>query len=82
MALLESTYIYTGYLDGYLLQRTCVFKALRLFFLPNFPGPTVIPRHMSIPEARVGRSQLKPNVLISEGCSVLFISAFLSEKAD
>ena len=32
-----------GYLDGYLLHRTCVFKALRLFFLTNIPGPTFIP---------------------------------------
>ena len=30
-----------------------VFKALRLFFLPNFPGPTFIPCPTSIPEARV-----------------------------
>ena len=37
-----------GHLDGYLLHRIYVFMALRLFFLPNFPGPT------SIPEARVG----------------------------
>ena len=42
-----------GYLDGYLLHRTCVFKALRLFFLSNFPGPMFIPCPMSIPEARV-----------------------------
>ena len=46
-ALLES------YLDGYLLHRTCVFQALCLFFLPNFPGPTFILCPMSIPEARV-----------------------------
>ena len=30
-----------------------LFKALRLFFLPNFPGPTFIPCTTSIPEARV-----------------------------
>ena len=36
-----------GHLDGFLLHKICIFKALRLFFLPNFLGPT------SIPEARV-----------------------------
>ena len=41
------------YLDSYLLHRTCVFKALHLFFLPNFPGPTFIPCPTSIEEARV-----------------------------
>ena len=45
--------VHKGYLDGYLLHRTCVFKALRLLFLPNFPGPTFIPCPTSIPEARV-----------------------------
>ena len=30
-----------------------MFKALRLFFLPNFPDPTFIPCPTSIPEARV-----------------------------
>ena len=43
-------YIGKGYLDGYLLHRTCVSC---LFFLPNFPGPTFIPCPMFIPEARV-----------------------------
>ena len=42
-----------GHLEGYLLHRTCVFKALRLFFLPNFPGPTFIP------EARVASLQIE-----------------------
>ena len=42
-----------GYLDGYLLHKTCLFKTLRLFFLPNFSGPTFIPCHTSIPEAGV-----------------------------
>ena len=51
--------IHKGYLDGYLLHRTCVFEALRLFFLPNFPGPTFIPCPMSIPEARVGQKQFR-----------------------
>ena len=30
-----------------------LFKALRLFFLTNFPGPTVIPCPTSIPDSRV-----------------------------
>ena len=30
-----------------------VFKALRLFFLANFPGPTFIPCPTSIPDSRV-----------------------------
>ena len=33
--------------------RAYLFKAVRLFFLPNFPGPTFIPCPTSIPEARV-----------------------------
>ena len=33
-----------------------LFKALRLFFLTNFPGPTVIPCPTSIPDSRVYRS--------------------------
>ena len=37
----------------YYICRTCVFKALHLFFLPNFPGPTFIPCPTSIPKARV-----------------------------
>ena len=45
--------VHKGHLDGYLLHRTCVFNALRLFFLPNFPGPTFIPCPTFIPEARV-----------------------------
>ena len=45
--------VHKGYLDGYYLHRTCVFKALRLFFLPNFPGPRFIPCPKSILEARV-----------------------------
>ena len=39
--------------DGYLLHRTCVFKALRLFFLSNFPGPTLIRCPTSITDSRV-----------------------------
>ena len=30
-----------------------LFKALHLFFLTNFPGPTVIPCPTSIPDSRV-----------------------------
>ena len=30
-----------------------LFKALRLFFLPNFPGPTFIPCPTSITDSRV-----------------------------
>ena len=30
-----------------------LFKALRLFFLTNLPGPTVIPCPTSIPDSRV-----------------------------
>ena len=30
-----------------------LFKALRLFFLTHFPGPTVIPCPTSIPDSRV-----------------------------
>ena len=37
-----------------------LFKALRLFFLTNFPGPTVIPCPMSIPDCRV-RIFIDPN---------------------
>ena len=33
-----------------------LFKALRLFFLTNFPGPTVIP--YSIPDSRVGAIEI------------------------
>ena len=43
--------VHRGYLNGYLLHRTCVFKALCLFFLPNFPGPTFI--STSIPDTIV-----------------------------
>ena len=51
--------VHKGYLDGYFVQGTCVFKALCLFFLLNFQGPTFIPCPTfiscpkSIPEARV-----------------------------
>ena len=38
---------------GSVLHKTCVYKALHLFFLPNFPDPTFIPCPTSIPEARV-----------------------------
>ena len=48
-----TTLLEKGCLEGHLLDRSCVFKALRLYFLPNFPGPTFIPCPMSIPEARV-----------------------------
>ena len=34
-----------------------LFKALRLFFLSNFPGPTFIPCPTSIPETRVNKSR-------------------------
>ena len=50
--------MHKGYLDGYLLHRTCVFKALRLFFLQNFPGPTFIPCSTSILKARVSSTGL------------------------
>ena len=30
-----------------------LLKALRLFFLTNFPGPTIIPCPTSIPDSRV-----------------------------
>ena len=47
-------------LMGFLLHKfahfvhaLCLFKALRLFFLTNFPGPTVIPCPTSIPDSRV-----------------------------
>ena len=36
-----------------------LFKALRLFFLTNFPGPTVIPCPTSIPDSRVYISLFK-----------------------
>ena len=45
--------VHKGYLDGYLLDRICVFKALWLFFLQNFPGPTLIPCPTSIQDSRV-----------------------------
>ena len=45
--------VHKGYLDGYLLHRTCLLKALRLLFLPNFPGRMFIPCPTSISEARV-----------------------------
>ena len=64
-----------GYLDGYLLHRTCVFMALRLFFLPNFPGPTFIPCPTSIPEARVNNRLFglftKINVMVTENQIIL-----------
>ena len=44
------------------LRNRCVFKALHLFFLPNFPGPTFIPCPRFIPEARVGLNT-KKNIL-------------------
>ena len=31
-------------------QALCIFKAISLLFLPNFPGPKFIPYPMSIPE--------------------------------
>ena len=37
-----------------------LFKALRLFFLPNFPGPTFIPCPRSIPDSRVGAFGIIP----------------------
>ena len=47
-------------LMGFLLHKfahfvhaLCLFKALCLFFLTNFPGPTVIPCPTSIPDSRV-----------------------------
>ena len=45
--------LHKGHLGVYSLHRTCVFNALRLFFLPNFPGPTFIPCPTSIPDSRV-----------------------------
>ena len=45
--------VHRGYLDGYLLHRTCVFMVLRLFFLPNISGLTFNPCPTSILEARV-----------------------------
>ena len=38
---------------AYLVHALCLFKALRLFFLTNLPGPTVIPCPTSIPDSRV-----------------------------
>ena len=35
-----------------------LFKALRLFFLTNFPGPTVIPCPTSIPDSRVPKTSI------------------------
>ena len=43
---------------GYLLHRAGIFKAHRLFFLPNFPGPTFIPCPTFILEARVDRKPI------------------------
>jgi hypothetical protein len=40
-----------------------LFQALRLFFLTNFPGPTVIPCPTSIPDSRVpkhGHTETNP----------------------
>ena len=45
--------LHKGYFDVSLLHRTCVFKALRLFFLSNFPDPTLIPCPTSITDSRV-----------------------------
>ena len=59
MALLES--IHKGHLDGYLLHRTYVFNALRLFFFTNFPGPMFISCPTSIPDSRVN-SKARPVV--------------------
>ena len=39
-----------------------LFKALRLFFLTNFSGPTVIPCPTSIPDSRV-RQELDVHTL-------------------
>ena len=37
-----------------------LFKALRLFFLTNFPGPTVIPCPTYIPDSRVCKNLMGP----------------------
>ena len=47
------TTLHKGYLNGYLIHRKCLMLAVRLFVLPNFPGPTFIPCPISILEARV-----------------------------
>ena len=38
---------------AHFVHALCLFKALRLFFLTNFPDPTVIPCPTSIPDSRV-----------------------------
>ena len=62
--------MHRGYLDGYLLHRTCVFNALRLLFLPNFPGPTFIPCPTSILEPRVSQ----PYVFFSTNLAFAMVS--------
>ena len=56
---------------GFLLHRFAhfvhalrLFKALRLFFFTNYPGPTVIPCPTSIPDSRVGNIYYELTVLI------------------
>ena len=44
---------------AHFVHALCLFKALRLFFLTNFPGPTVIPCPTSIPDSRVTENPLK-----------------------
>ena len=58
--------VHKGYLDGYLLHRTCVFKAICLFIFPNFPGPTFIPEarvHYDVVGSRIS-SQSVQNILM------------------
>ena len=45
--------VHKGHLDGYLLHTICVFNALRLFFMTNFPGPAFIPCPTSIPDSDI-----------------------------
>lgn len=47
------TTLHKGYLNGYLIHRKCLMLAVRLFVLPNFPGPTFISCLTSIPDSRV-----------------------------
>ena len=56
---------YINVIQMYLLHRTCVFKALHLFFLSNFPGPTLILCPTSATEARVFDFQLHANIFES-----------------
>ena len=60
--------LHKGHLNGYLLHRRCVFKALCLAILANFPRPTFIPCPTSIPESRV----VQPSVWFYLSLSALY----------